>query len=128
MTTKKSATVSAPKKLPSRKSATKKSPALKKHTTVKTSKRSDKPVEKKLPKKIKKEAKVKVVRDSFTMPQNEYQKIAEIKDICLKSKLHVKKSEVLRAGLKVLGKLSNAQLKKVLGELEKIKTGRPKKH
>ena len=79
-------------------------------------------------KKQKKEHKVKVVRDSFTMPQNEHQKIAEIKAICLKAKLHVKKSEVLRAGLQVLAKLNAAQLKSALRGLEKIKTGRPKKH
>ena len=79
-------------------------------------------------KKQKKEHKVKVVRDSFTMPQSEYQKIAEIKAICLKSKMHVKKSEVLRAGLMVLVKLNAAQLKSTLSGLEKIKTGRPKKH
>lgn len=79
-------------------------------------------------KKPRKNHKVKVVRDSFTMPQIEYQKIAEIKAICLKAKLHVKKSEVLRAGLKVLAKLNAAQLKNVLNDLEKVKTGRPKKH
>ena len=50
-------------------------------------------------KKAKKEHKEKVVRDSFTMPQSEYRKIAEIKESCLKAGLHVKKSEVLRAGL-----------------------------
>ncbi len=79
-------------------------------------------------KKPKKEHKMKVVRDSFTMPQSEYQKIAEIKSICLKAKMHVKKSEVLRAGLKVLAELNATQLKRALSELEKIKTGRPKKH
>ncbi|HTN94155.1 MAG TPA: hypothetical protein VMJ33_06225 [Gallionella sp.] len=79
-------------------------------------------------KKMKKEHKKKVVRDSFTMPQNEYAKIAEIKAVCLKSKMHVKKSEVLRAGLIVLAKLNAAQLKQTLGRLEKIKTGRPHKH
>lgn len=79
-------------------------------------------------KKPKKEHKKKVVRDSFTMPQNEYSKIAEIKAICLKSKMHVKKSEVLRAGLKMLAGLNAAQLKQKLGSLEKIKTGRPHKH
>jgi len=79
-------------------------------------------------KKAKKDHKIKVVRDSFTMPQDEYQKIAEIKAICLKAKMHVKKSEVLRAGMKMLAELSAAQLKQVLSSLEKIKTGRPKKH
>jgi len=79
-------------------------------------------------KKEKKNHKKKVVRDSFTMPQDEYQKIAEIKSICLKSKMHVKKSEILRAGLKVLADFSVTQLKQTLNNLEKIKTGRPHKH
>jgi len=79
-------------------------------------------------KKAKKEQKIKVVRDSFTMPQSEYQKIAEIKAACLKAKMHVKKSEVLRAGLKVLAELNASRLRLVLRGLEKIKTGRPKKH
>lgn len=79
-------------------------------------------------KKPKKETKVKVVRDSFTMPQGEYQQIADIKAGCLKSGVHVKKSEVLRAGLKVLSALTAAELKIVLDSLDKIPTGRPKKH
>lgn len=79
-------------------------------------------------KKPKKEHKEKVVRDSFTMPQSEYQKIAEIKESCLKAGLPVKKSEVLRAGLKALVAMNAAQLKRALAGLEKIKTGRPKKH
>lgn len=78
-------------------------------------------------KKPKKEHKVKVVRDSFTMPQSEYQKITEIKESCLKAGLQVKKSEVLRAGLKALVELNAAQLKRAFGGLEKIKTGRPQK-
>mgnify|MGYP005804745775 CR=1 FL=1 len=84
--------------------------------------------EKSVAKKPKKEHKEKVVRDSFTMPQSEYQKIAEIKETCLKSGLPVKKSEVLRAGLKALCGMNAAQLKRALAGLEKIKTGRPKKH
>ena len=79
-------------------------------------------------KKSKKEPKKKVVRDSFTMPQDEYSKIAEVKAICLKAKMHVKKSEVLRAGLKLLVALNAEQLKRELDNLEKIKTGRPQKH
>lgn len=79
-------------------------------------------------KKTKKEHKKKVVRDSYTMPQHEYQNIAVIKAICLKAGMHVKKSEVLRAGLKMLTELSAAQLKQALNSLEKIKTGRPQKN
>lgn len=70
---------------------------------------------------------IKVVRDSFTMPQNEYEKIAEIKEACLKAGMPVKKSEVLRAGLKALASLKVTQLRRALADVEKIKTGRPKK-
>lgn len=120
--------------------ATKKTAATKAKTIVKkpvakklvvpkkSSAKQDAGVASKRAAKHKKEHKVKVVRDSFTMPRNEYQKIADIKAICLKSKMHVKKSEVLRAGLKMLAKLNAAQLKNMLSGLEKIKTGRPKKH
>ena len=78
-------------------------------------------------KKPKKEQKVKVVRDSFTMPEGEYRKIAEIKEAALQAGQPVKKSEVLRAGLKALAAMTPAQLKRALAGLEKIKTGRPKK-
>jgi hypothetical protein len=83
--------------------------------------------EKKIKKEKKIEDKVKVVRDSFTMPQADYDLIAEIKQKALKAGLHVKKSELLRAGLQALSKLSAAQLKQAVANLEKIKTGRPKK-
>lgn len=79
-------------------------------------------------KKPEKEHKEKAVRDSFTMPQSEYRKIAEIKEASLKAGLPVKKSEVLRAGLKALCGMGAAELKRALAEVEKVKTGRPKKH
>lgn len=72
--------------------------------------------------------KLKVVRDSFTMPQSEYQKIADIKELCLKSGVQVKKSEVLRAGVIALCAMNEAQLKTAFSGLDKIKTGRPNKH
>lgn len=78
--------------------------------------------------KVAKKPKLKVVRDSFTMPVSEYQKIAEIKASCLKAGVQVKKSEVLRAGLIALCSMSEAKLKLALGSLDKIKTGRPNKH
>ncbi len=73
------------------------------------------------------EPKVKVVRDSFTMPQNDYSRLEELKLVCMKAGLQVKKSELLRAGLRVLGNMSTAQLKKTVAQIEQIKTGRPKK-
>jgi hypothetical protein len=126
MTTKK--TVAKKVKTATGKLPVKKPVALKKSADNSAYKPSPKPAHKKNAKKSKKENKKKVVRDSFTMPQTEYLKIAEIKAICLKSKMHVKKSEVLRAGLKALATLNATQLKRALSELEKIKTGRPKKH
>jgi len=83
--------------------------------------------EKKIKKEKKVEGKIKVVRDSFTMPQTDYDLIAAIKQKALTGGLHVKKSELLRAGLHTLSKLSSAQLKQTVTALEKIKTGRPKK-
>ena len=68
--------------------------------------------------------KVKVVRDSFTMPQNDYEKIGELKQACLKAGMHVKKNELLRAGLHALGKLSVPQLQQAIARMEQIKTGR----
>ena len=114
------------KKAVAKKPATRKA-AVKAGTTAKVlAKNIPAPVQES--KKARKNHKKKVVRDSFTMPHDEYQKIAEIKTACLKAKMHVKKSEVLRAGLKLLSGLGTVQLKRELAALEKIKTGRPKKH
>jgi len=104
--------------------AVKKPPVVRKQVKPKVA--AEKP-EKKIKKEKKAEEKVKVVRDSFTMPQIDYDLIAEIKQKALKVGLHVKKSELLRAGLQALSKLNSAQLKQTISNLEKIKTGRPKK-
>jgi hypothetical protein len=126
MTTKK--TAASKGKTPAKKTPAKKSAVLTRLINKARGKSAAKAAPRQAAKKPKKEHKKKVIRDSFTMPQNEYSKIAEIKAICLKSKMHVKKSEVLRAGLKMLAGLNAAQLKQKLGSLEKIKTGRPHKH
>jgi hypothetical protein len=77
--------------------------------------------------KAEKPKKQKMVRDSFTMPQAEYARIAELKARCLKAGLGIKKSEVLRAALEVMSKLSDKQLLNAFNKLEIIKTGRPSK-
>ena len=71
--------------------------------------------------------KVKMVRDSFIMPKDDHDRIAAIKARCLKQGLEFKKSEVIRAGLIALGKLGDAELVGAFVEVERIKTGRPKK-
>lgn len=77
------------------------------------------------PPKKDKPKKIKMVRDSFTMPENDYAKLAELKKKCLEAGVHVKKSELLRAGLICLSKLGNTALIKEVEQVEVIKTGRP---
>jgi hypothetical protein len=79
------------------------------------------------PPKADKSKKMKMVRDSFTMPENEYAQLAELKRKCLQAGVHIKKGELLRAGVLALSKLPNADLIKAVGDVEKLKTGRPTK-
>ncbi len=72
-----------------------------------------------------KPVKEKVIRDSFSFPEHDYLKIAELKQTCLAEGIHIKKSELLRAGLQLLTKLSLAELKQAIEQVEKVKTGRP---
>lgn len=67
----------------------------------------------------------KVTRDSFTMPSTDYEKIGQLRAKCLKAGLSVTKSEIIRAGLHALERLSTENLREVIESLEKVKTGRP---
>ncbi|BEV07366.1 hypothetical protein [Methylophilus sp. DW102] len=71
--------------------------------------------------------KVKMERDSFTMPKEEYAQIATLKKRLEALDKPVKKSELLRAGLKLLSAMDDAALKATLASIPVIKTGRPKK-
>ena len=71
------------------------------------------------------EARPVLVRDSFTMPEQEYAVLAEVKQACLRAGIDVKKSELLRIGVALLGQLDLATLKTVLAALPQLKTGRP---
>jgi hypothetical protein len=71
--------------------------------------------------------KPKLIRDSFTMPQDDFDLIAKIKARTLNHKRPAKKSELLRAGLVALNALSDSELLKVLNRLAPLKAGRPKK-
>nr|WP_290874579.1 hypothetical protein [Aquabacterium sp.] len=79
------------------------------------------------PEKPVKAPKAKLVRDSFTMPAAEFAQVAELKARALGFQRETRKSELLRAGLAVLTKLSDAQLKQALLALPPLKAGRPKK-
>ncbi|QGZ58374.1 hypothetical protein [Paraburkholderia acidiphila] len=69
----------------------------------------------------------KVVRDSFTMPKTDYQRIALLKRKCLEAGVAVKKSELLRAGLQLLESAPQKRLLAAIAALETVKTGRPAK-
>ncbi|CAN5903774.1 hypothetical protein BH11PSE13_BH11PSE13_44760 [soil metagenome] len=69
----------------------------------------------------------KLVRDSFTMPQDDYALIARLKDRAVMFKRPAKKSELLRAGLHALQAMSAPALRAALDALTPLKSGRPKK-
>ena len=80
------------------------------------------------PAKPEKPAKIKLVRDSFTMPEADYGKLALLKQRCLEAGVVARKSELLRLGLQVLAQLPSADLSHQIESLERLKTGRPPKH
>jgi hypothetical protein len=71
--------------------------------------------------------KARLVRDSFTMPEHEYEVIGQVKKSCLKAGFEIKKSELLRIGVALISQLDLATLQNVLASLPQLKTGRPKK-
>ncbi|MGN6652365.1 hypothetical protein [Trinickia sp.] len=75
-------------------------------------------------KRVKKE---KVVRDSFTMPRSDYDKIAALKQKCIDAGVSTKKSELLRAGLLLLEAAPLKRLLAAVAAVETVKTGRPAK-
>ena len=68
----------------------------------------------------------KVIRDSFSLPPDDYELIAQIKQRCLGLAISANKSEVIRAGLHALTHLCDEDLCSVVQDLEKVKTGRPR--
>ena len=122
--------VSAPKAAPTMaakavkvapKPAAKKTSAAKKTVVAKTVKAAAAVVAKDV--KVKKP---KLVRDSFTIPKDEYAVIEALKQRASTLAHPVKKSELLRAGLKLLATLPDSGLRTALQAVPSIKTGRPK--
>ena len=71
--------------------------------------------------------KPKLVRDSFTIPKTEF---TVLQDLKLRAGMHgapAKKSEILRAGIKALAAMNDAEFAAALGAVPPIKTGRPAK-
>ncbi|MDR6582703.1 hypothetical protein HBH1_04786 [Herbaspirillum sp. BH-1] len=94
---------------------------------VKTEKKAEKVVKPVKVEKVAKPKKVKQVRDSFTMPENEYAVLAQVKKSCLKAGVEIKKSDLLRIGVSLIKNLKIAELKDILSSLTPLKVGRPKK-
>ena len=125
------AQTAATKKPAAKKSAVKrptaKNPVRK--TTASKSPVKTAPAKPSKPVKIDKTTKVKkpkLVRDSFTIPKDEYVVIDSLKVRAGKLGQTVKKSELLRAGVKALAAMSDIQFKAALSNVPTIKTGRPK--
>lgn len=74
-----------------------------------------------------KSKKPKLVRDSFTIPKDEYEEINGLKLRAASQGHLIKKSELLRAGLKLLSTLDDKHLLVALEAVPSIKTGRPAK-
>ncbi|MBK4735904.1 hypothetical protein JJB74_14890 [Noviherbaspirillum sp. DKR-6] len=70
--------------------------------------------------------KPRLTRDSFTMPDDEYAMLANIKHACLKAGFEVKKSQLLRIGIGMVHALDMASLRKRIDALTPLKPGRPK--
>lgn len=67
----------------------------------------------------------KVVRDNFSMPEDDYAIINELRSVAARAgRTETTKSSVLRAGLHALRKMSPEELLQVLKETERVKPGR----
>lgn len=70
-------------------------------------------------------SKPKLVRDSFTIPKDEYALLAVLKERSIALGRPAKKGEVLRAGIAALHAMSDKQLRAALDAVPSLKTGRP---
>ncbi|MGZ5179601.1 MAG: hypothetical protein ACXWC2_03930 [Ramlibacter sp.] len=89
--------------------------------------KATKPAKAAKPPKADKPRKPKLVRDSFTIPKPEYAVLDTLKARALKTGKAVKKSELLRAGIKALAALPDLAFVAALDAVPTLKTGRPAK-
>ena len=69
--------------------------------------------------------KTKLVRDSFTIPKDEYLALQTLKERSIGLAKPAKKGELLRAGLLALANMSDAAFLATLAAIPALKTGRP---
>jgi hypothetical protein len=80
-----------------------------------------------IPSKVTKVKKPKMVRDSFTIPKPEYDVLNVLKLRAVKLGSPAKKTELVRAGIKLLAALSDTAYRQALSAVPSLKTGRPAK-
>ncbi len=76
---------------------------------------------------VAKEKKIKMVRDSISIPKAEFLVLGEMKTRAGKLGVEVKKTELIRAGIKVLTALTDTAFVAAIRAVPNIKTGRPTK-
>jgi Arc/MetJ-type ribon-helix-helix transcriptional regulator len=74
-----------------------------------------------------KEKREKVVRDSFSIPKSEHAQLKVLRTELAKAGRLASKSEVLRAGLRLLAERSGAELASLIGALPAVPKGKGKK-
>ncbi|MGB4345534.1 MAG: hypothetical protein WBJ21_03970 [Burkholderiaceae bacterium] len=110
-------------KVTTAKPVARKSPLVKVLKQTKAAKAPAKPAVDKAPK----QKKPKLVRDSFTMPQAEYDVLAEVKKSCIAAGFEIKKSELLRIGVALIKQLDSKKIQAAQASLLPLKAGRPSK-
>lgn len=74
-----------------------------------------------------KSKKPRLIRDSFTFPKDEYALLEVLKVRAAKLGRPAKKTELLRAGIKLVAGLADGALLSALQDVPSLKTGRPAK-
>jgi hypothetical protein len=115
----------APKPATKSATATPKAAVKKAPTKTVTSKVDIKPVLHTPIEKPIKAKKIKLVRDSFTIPKPEYLFLDNLKLRATDLKHPVKKGELIRAGIKALAAMSDQHFLAALKAVPMLKTGRP---
>ena len=101
--------------------------AVRKPAADTATKATAKPAVKPTAPKLLKTKKPKLVRDSFTIPKLEYLVLEELKARAVTLAYPVKKTELIRAGIKALAAMTDNSFLTALKAVPVIKTGRPTK-
>lgn len=99
-----------------------------KRVAAKSNKPMPMPAAKPAPSKLLKSKKIKLVRDSFTIPKLEHLMLDALKLRAGTLEKSVKKSELIRAGIKALAAMPDSQFLAAVKAVTPIKISHPAKH